>query len=589
MFACDGTSRGVRRLAILVAVLSGIAGPAAAAAAGKWAANAGTSDQVIVRFRDGTPGSRGEDAQTLAGLHSAAARAGLKLKVLRRGWNNALVLKLDRHLPDDALAELVREIAASDADVQFAEPDRRKRIAAVTPNDPYYSLQWHYQEPTAGISLPPAWSLTTGAGVVVAVLDTGYRPHADLAASLVGGYDFITDAVNARDATGRDSLALDPGDWTNAGDCGDDADATDSSWHGTHVAGTIAAVTGNNLGVAGVAYGAKVLPVRVLGKCGGYDSDIADGIVWASGGTVSGVPANPNPAKVLNLSLGGFGACTTTFQTAIDAARARGAVVVVAAGNDGDLASNYAPANCTGVIAVGAVGRTGARTAYSNHGDKLQIAAPGGDMSNAGDDGVLSTSNDGARGPGNDAYYYYQGTSMATPHVAGVAAMMIARNPSITPNQVLARMRASAKLFPAGDCVGCGAGIVDAYWSATMATATPVPEAESNDTRATAQSITASTATIGGLVASTTDADYYKVTLSAGRQLRASVAAGGTTKDFDLYLYNSTGAQLRKSIRGAGQTDRVIYDNTSATTITLYVKVAYHSGGSGTYTLTIRR
>jgi serine protease len=332
-----------------------------------------TSDQLIVRFRDGTPGAQAEDAQTLAPLHAVAAGAGVEFRVLRRTWNNAVVLKLDRHLPDDALQALARELREADATVQFTEPDRIKRIAAFVPNDPLYPQQWHYQQAPLGISVQPAWGLSNGAGVVVAVLDTGYRPHVDLVDNIVGGYDFISDAERARDGDGRDAWAQDPGDWTNAGDCGDGSEATDSSWHGTHVAGKIAAVTNNGIGGAGVAYGAQILPVRVLGKCGGYDSDIADAMIWAAGGSVPGVPANQHPARVLNLSMSGKGPCPASYRAAIGYARSRGAVVVTAAGNEGDHARDYAPGNCSGndrpaVITVAAVDRSGAVTRYSNYG-----------------------------------------------------------------------------------------------------------------------------------------------------------------------------------------------------------------------------
>ena len=158
----------------------------------------------------------------------------------------------------------------------------------LTPNDTRYNEQWHYFEATGGINAPAAWDKSTGTGVVVGVIDTGYRPHADLAANLLPGYDFISDTFVVNDGNGRDSDARDPGDWINAGECGpgDPATFEASSWHGTHVAGTIAAVTNNGNGVAGVAFNARVVPARVLGKCGGFTSDIADAIVWASGGTV---------------------------------------------------------------------------------------------------------------------------------------------------------------------------------------------------------------------------------------------------------------------------------------------------------------
>lgn len=228
----------------------------------------------------------------------------------------------------------------------------------------------------------------------------------------------------------------------------------------THVAGTVAAATRNAVGVAGVAYGARVQPVRVLGRCGGYTSDIADGIVWSSGGAVAGVPANETPAKVLNLSLGGGGACGPTYQDAINGAVGRGATVVVAAGNDSDDAANHRPANCENVVVVGASSREGARVIRpwwsSNYGAAVDIAAPGMD--------ITSTVNLGARAPGAEGYGSWDGTSMATPHVAGVVALMqSARGANrLTAAQVEQVLRASARPFPNGTDRPLGAGIVDA-------------------------------------------------------------------------------------------------------------------------------
>lgn len=196
--------------------------------------------------------------------------------------------------------------------------------AHFAPDDTFYPNQWHYYESTGGINLPAAWDEQTGSNVVVAVLDTGYTNHSDLVPNVLPGYDFIGDLAFANDGNGRDSDAQDPGDWLDRWECGrfNPRQAVPSSWHGTHVAGTVAAVTHNAEGVAGVAFNAMVLPVRVLGKCGGYTSDIADGIVWSSGGPVSGVPTNPFPAQVINMSLGGSGACGSTLQSAINLARA---------------------------------------------------------------------------------------------------------------------------------------------------------------------------------------------------------------------------------------------------------------------------
>ena len=262
------------------------------------------------------------------------------------------------------------------------------------------------------------------------------------------------------DGDGRDPDAQDPGDWNEEGQC-DGASARNSSWHGTHVAGTIAALTNDSNGVAGVAFGARVVPLRALGRCGGFTSDIADAIIWGSGGSVSDAPENANPARVLNLSLGGLGPCATTTQAAIDTARSRGAVVIVAAGNSNQDAVNFTPANCSGVIAVAAVARDGSKAPYSNFGAVVDVAAPGGSTANGDADGILSTLNDGTTTPGDDSYAFYQGTSMASPHVAGVAALMLSRNGALTPDALERRMRNSARAFPA-TCSECGAGIVDA-------------------------------------------------------------------------------------------------------------------------------
>ncbi len=235
-----------------------------------------------------------------------------------------------------------------------------------------------------------------------------------------------------------------------------------SSWHGTHVAGTVAAVWDNGRGGAGAAPRAKVQPVRALGKCGGYLSDIVDGLVWAAGGSVSGVPANRTPAKVVNMSLGGAGACSSTYQAGVNAAVARGSTVVVAAGNSNADVAAYQPASCTGVVTVAALDRGGNRAAYSNYGTRVDVAAPGGETGGRTADGVLSTLNAGSTTPGAESYAFYQGTSMATPHVAGLAALLLGEK-ALTPAQVESALKATARPVP-GTCTGgCGAGLVDAY------------------------------------------------------------------------------------------------------------------------------
>lgn len=395
-------------------------------------------------------------AQALA---DASARLGISLTSTRTIATGAEVLRLDRRLSGGEMADLIASMA-SNASVEYVEEDKLMK-PLFTPNDTRYSEQWQYFEAAGGINAPAAWDVANGTGVTVAVVDTGYRPHADLAANIVGGYDFISDTFIANDGNGRDSNSQDPGDFTAANACAAGEPASNSSWHGTHVAGTIAAVSNNGSGVAGVAFGARVVPVRVLGRCGGLTSDIADAIVWASGGTVGGLPANANPAKLINMSLGGSGACGTTFQNAINSARSRGTAVLVAAGNSNTNASNASPANCVGVIAVASVNRSGGRAFYSNFGAVVDIAAPGGDTRTSAANGILSTLNAGATTPAADSFAFYQGTSMATPHVVGVAALMLSVNGGLTPDQVESVLKSTARGFPA-TCSQCGAGIVNA-------------------------------------------------------------------------------------------------------------------------------
>jgi serine protease len=444
------------------------AGPLAAGAAGQDAAQTAhyvvQTDRLIVKYKDdsdtsktGVP-ARALDRARQALIDRAGQQYGATLRALRATANGAHVLQLNRTMTLDEARRLAAEVKERDTNVEYAEPDSIM-VPLATPTDPSYTQQWDLYEATGGINAPAAWDKSTGAGVNVAVIDTGYRPHADLSGKILPGYDFISTASIANDGGGRDSDASDPGDWTPAGSCGAGIPAADqnSSWHGTHVTGTIAANANNGLGIAGIAYNAKIVPARALGRCGGYTSDIADAMVWASGGTVTGVPANANKARVLNLSLGGSGGCSTTTQNAINSARSRGAVVVVAAGNSNTDAINSNPANCAGVITVAATNRSGGKASYSNYGTNVTIAAPGGDSGA----GILSTLNAGTTTPAADNYAWYMGTSMATPHVAGVVALMLAANPNLTPDDVAAKLKSTARAFPA-PCSGCGAGIVNA-------------------------------------------------------------------------------------------------------------------------------
>lgn len=426
------------------------------------AAAAAPTDRFIIKLRDPAADPR-------ARLPAIAGRTGQAYTYLRAMSGGAHVVQLAAGAPSAAVAgqtvvdsnRLVAQRLMLDPEIAYAEPDR-KMVPMLTPNDSLYPQQWSFFGASGGINLPAAWDITTGSpSIVVAVIDTGIRPHADLAGRTVPGYDFIGDTTVSNDGDGRDADPSDPGDYG----CGHN-----SSWHGTHVAGTVGALSNNGTGVAGVNWASKILPARVLGACGGYTSDIVDAMRWSAGIGVPGVPPNANPARVENLSLGGDGACSNTMQSAINDVVARGAVVVVAAGNSNKDSVTTEPANCSGVISVAATSYYGDRASFSNYGPLVTISAPG--------TGILSTLNTGTTTPGADGYASYSGTSMSTPHVAGVVSLMLSQNPALTPAQVKARLTQTARAFPTGtgaDCntSACGAGIVDAAAALAPAPATP--------------------------------------------------------------------------------------------------------------------
>jgi serine protease len=413
-------------------------------------------------------------------LRHRMGRPALELSYFKSITPQAHVVLSSQALSRAEMHTLTQHIA-QDPRVEYAEVDERV-YPHFLPNDPSYSpQQWNLKDAALEVgsaNVPNAWGRlvsgapVNGAGVVVAVLDTGYRPHADLAANILAGYDMIgadPDAsfTTANDGDGRDASALDPGDWnTVSANC----DVANSSWHGTRVAGVIAAVGDNNAGIIGLAYGAQILPVRVMGVCGGFLSDVAAAIQWAAGLAVPGVPTNTaHIAKVINLSLGSTGACSATYQTAITGARTAGSVVVVATGNDASTTLTE-PANCTGVIAVTAHTRLGDAADYANIGTGTTISAPGGGYGSTitGDgSSIYTTSNTGLTAPLADSYRGGMGTSFSAPHVAGVAALLFQIKPTISPTQVQNYLTTTARAYPTGTyCAGradCGAGLLDAF------------------------------------------------------------------------------------------------------------------------------
>ena len=404
----------------------------------------------------------------------------IKTNYVRTTAQKATVVTLSSKLTAEQ-AEKYMAALSSNPSVASVEPDllrrsnARTRTAAnskvaqvaqaaqasnqvVAPNDTLYPQQWNLHG-TKGLATPEAWKTTQGAGVTVAVIDSGIVKHPDLDANVLPGYDFITEPSIARDGNGRDSDPTDQGNWEEAGVCGADAEASESNWHGTHVAGSIAAIMNNKRGIVGVAPSTKILPVRALGMCGGYDSDIADAMVWAAGGTVEGVPANSNPAKIINLSLGGEGTCPATYSKAIAEVNKRGAILVVAAGNDGQDTSKVAPANCGGSIVVGATDQNGKRSDFSNYGKIVDVSAPGSNIMSTVDLGTTVSTGAG--------YTEYDGTSMAAPQVAGVIALMKSVDPSLTAERAKQILKQSSKPLTC-DVNGCGSGIVNAASALAM-------------------------------------------------------------------------------------------------------------------------
>lgn len=457
--------------------------------------------RVIVKYR--ASASTLEPVQTMHRTASLATRLRLALRSGRRIHDHAEVVR-GNGLSSEALAERL----AREPEVEYAVPDRLRTIRAL-PDDPIFSGQWYLQATeAAAIHATAAWDQTTGsANVVIAVVDTGVRfDHPDLSAKLLPGYNFISDAANSGDGGGRDADASDPGDFVSAADtfdpnlqaaCGLRLFQQDSSWHGTRVAGIVGAAGNNALGIAGISFGSKILPVRVLGKCGGRDSDIIAGMRWAAGLSVPGAPDNPNPAKIVNLSLGGGGSCTSAWADSVAELTAHGALVVASAGNAHGPVE--APGNCAGVLAVGGVRHIGTKVGYSSFGPEVSISAPAGNCLTASGQcpySIQTTTNLGTTIPGEngytDAINFNIGTSFSAPQVAGVAALMLSVNPGLTPADITALIKQSARAFPTDDTVPtcpnlstgfnssgqcncttatCGAGLLDA--AAAVAAALP--------------------------------------------------------------------------------------------------------------------
>ena len=482
MSSTHSTSSPLQRLrSVLALLLVGLA-----------VANAGAApadvDGVIVKFKSSRAASALSAPQTPASTPAATPvlraqalgqRTGLRL---RDGAALSPTMQVIHGTTGQSTAALVRALSA-DPQVDYVVENRRRRAHASV-NDPLFAGgigvspqagQWYLGAPNASlvsaVNAEAAWSVTAGrADVVVALLDSGVRfKHPDLDGKLLPGYDFVSEPVTSNDGDGRDPHPSDPGDWITDDEKArnptfQDCSVADSTWHGTQVAGVLGAATHNGVGMAGMGRHVRILPVRVLGKCGGYDADIVAGMRWAGGFPVDGVPANPHPARILNLSLGSIGDCASAqgrlYREAIAELRQAGVTTVVSAGNDN--LGVHLPANCAGVISVAGLRHAGDKGGASSLGPEVTLSAPEGNCVNTIGEclyPILSTTNSGKTGPQCSTYTnglsdVARGTSFSAPMVAGTAALMLAAQPSLTPDQLAALLKSTARPFPsraAGD------------------------------------------------------------------------------------------------------------------------------------------
>ncbi|HEY0685169.1 MAG TPA: S8 family peptidase [Steroidobacter sp.] len=469
-----------------------------------------TTDQIIVKWRSSAKQTLSATASQRAS--KLANSSGTAIRHKRRSTPTTEVFKLDHRMSGSELQAVLDRLNA-DPDVEFAVADKRRQIQQI-PSDPLVTNQWYLlSAQPAATRTDQAWDITTGsAGTVVAVLDTGVRfDHPDLVSKLIReGYDFVSDPLRANDMDGGwDEDASDPGDWVNQTDRNNavfsGCTVRSSSWHGTRVSGLIGAGSNDGVGLAGAAWGARILPVRVLGKCGGDDSDIIDGMRWAAGLPVENVPPNMNPAKIINMSLGGNDECSAAYQSAVDEITAAGTLIVASVGNDGLPVGT--PANCAGVLGVSGIRHAGTKVGYSNLGPGADIAAPAGNCVNDGPPfseaapcvyHIQVPLNTGTTGPATDGNIQSDavsrpnfGTSFSAPLVAGAAALMHDVNPRLTPAAFTTLLQESAMPFPmssatttaicrvptnfvqGGECIcttlTCGAGMLNTFAAVTAA------------------------------------------------------------------------------------------------------------------------
>ena len=424
------------------------------------------TNRVVVKFSDPELATQTQLSNDLIGELSDIVN--MPLSHLRRASGQNQIIQLPDYVSLDKARVIAGKLAQSSLIVD-AQADRRY-LPQFMPDDSEYGNQWYLFESIGGINAETAWDVTRGStNTVIAVLDTGILNHGEFANRLLAGYDFISDTAIANDGGGRDDDPSDPGDAVAADECFDGNRPENSSWHGTFVTGIIAANADNATGIAGIDHQTRILPVRVLGKCGGFSSDVADAIRWSAGINDVSLPSvNNNPAHIINMSFGALGECSDVEQQAINDAFAEGALMITSAGNDSTTVDQSVPANCENVMTVAGLSRQGAETIYTNFGTGISISAPGGN--NTGDaNGIYSTFNAGLTAPGLDAFGYGSGTSFAAPMVSAAAGLIRATDTSLGPNDIRFILQSSARTFPTGtsdgfaDCTTdrCGPGILD--------------------------------------------------------------------------------------------------------------------------------
>ena len=594
-------------LLLLVPAVAVLPGPARsqAVAASLPSGSDDSAARVIVRYRQDSALMRSQGRDTRP-RHAAtlARRLGVGLQDGRAIAPRMQALR-GKGLSSEALAARL----ADQPDVEWAVVDGRKYATAV-PNDPLFPDnqttttpvvgQWYLRAPdssiVSAINAVGAWDISTGsASVTVAMLDTGVRfdhpdfKNGDGSSKLYPGFDFVSSTSASNDGNGRDSDASDPGDPCTSG-----RSTTPSSWHGTQTAGVVGAATDNGVGMAGVGYNTMLLPLRVLGECGGSDSDIIAAMYYAAnlsnGDTASvllGDPTvNPNPAKVISLSLGSSGPCNRAYQDAVNDLGAHGVSVVVSAGNSTGQAVST-PANCAGAIAVAAIRHIGTKVGFSSLGPEVAISAPGGNCINTAAGApclypILTTTNDGTSAPANntysDSFNRSLGTSFSAPMVAGTIALMLAANPALTVAQVRAVLQHSARPFPTtgadtaiGNCQAPSGATQDQCYCTTSTCGAGMLDAAAAVARA------AGLATLPTAVVSPSSAS-----LSLGSSLGLSAAGSSASSGRSLVAYDwriTQGAGLA-SFSAATDTVSTAITAISPGTVTLRLTVTDSTGAS---------